>query len=232
MDDGIFQLLFFGVLILASVFDAMTRGRRRRRRMEKMEREEEVEERVEPVGTAERETADSMVPSDLWAILTGEQPAPGSESPQTPAPGPSAEPDPQREAERVPQSDVILEPPSHVEPEWLPEFGEASKPEPVPELSLPQSRQAPLRVPDRSYPSTEAPPVEAAPSAIGVSKRSHTPMPGLIGVAGARRPGGAAVYAELLRGGGADSLRRAIVLTEVLGEPASLRPPGWGWEER
>ncbi len=232
MDDGIFSLLFFGVLILASVFDAMTRGRRRRRRMEEMEREEDVEERVEPVGTAERETADSMVPSDLWAILTGEQPVPGSESAQTPASGPSAEPDQQREAERVlPQSEVILEPSSDVEPEWVPESGEASKPEPVPELSPPQSRGAPLPLPERSYRSTEAPPVETAPSEIGVSKRSQTPMPGLIGVARARRPGGAAVYAELLRGGG-DSLRRAIVLTEVLGEPASVRPPGWGWEER
>ena len=99
MDDGFFQLLFFGVLILASVFDAMTRGRRKRRRMEEMEREEdgagEAGDGTEP--TAERETADSMVPDDLWAVLTGQQQPQEGEKPRTA----SAEPTPL--PERVPE---------------------------------------------------------------------------------------------------------------------------------
>ncbi len=147
--DGLFELLFIAVFILAAIFDAVARSRGKRRRMEEMEAAEEEaadgmdlpsgdtatsqgsressreaararrEERREArrreweqrreeaearkgaaeaerrgrdvgreagsgtgsgegaeAGAGERETADAMVPDDLWAILTGQPRAP------------------------------------------------------------------------------------------------------------------------------------------------------------
>lgn len=195
MDDGFFQLLFFGVLILATVFDAMTRGRRRRRRMEEMEREEdeagEASAGIETTG--ERETADSMVPDDLWAVLTGQEPP--------------------QEREKFPTAS------QEQEPTPLPDLIPEGRPPPEPELPLKTGVSVPvLRDPYRvSEPGTRMPIAARGPGRpMGELTRK-------------RRGSG---YAELLRSGGADSLRRAIVLKEVLGSPAAFRAPGWGWEEQ
>lgn len=197
MDDGFFQLLFFGVLILATVFDAMTRGRRRRRRMEEMEREEdeagEASAGTETETTGERETADSMVPDDLWAVLTGEQ------QPQ--------------EREKLPTAY------QEQEPTPLPDLIPEGRPPPEPELPL----KTRVSVPVLSDPYRVSDPGALMPLA---RRGLGRPMGELA------RKRIASDYAELMRSGGTDSLRRAIVLKEVLGSPAAFRAPGWGWEEQ
>ena len=238
MDDGLFQLLFLGVLILASVFDAATRGRRRRRRMEEMEREEQAEAAGEVGGAAtttarrrrnlprpqpspegadtagEREMADSMVPDDLWAVLTGQRP---------PAEGAPVE----GGFEPAPSPEPYLEPEIKREPRPLPEAVPVPEAQPVPAPWTPEPRLAPM-------PTSPVPPPVRVPSERAQVART-TPIVGSRyerRVSGHRSDGLAAAYAGLLRAGGADSLREAIVLTEVLGAPKALRPPGWGWEDR
>lgn len=95
MEEGLFTLLFILFMVAAAVMDAVTRKRKRQQRMEEMEAEE-PEDRWDgartggprgspPAGVGdregtghtrdgERETADSMIPDDFWAILTGEDP--------------------------------------------------------------------------------------------------------------------------------------------------------------
>lgn len=195
MDDGFFQLLFFGVLILATVFDAMTRGRRRRRRMEEMEREEgeagEASAGIETTG--ERETADSMVPDDLWAVLTGEQPP--------------------QEREKLPTAY------QEQAPTPMPDLTPEGRPPPEPELPLKTRVSVPV-LSDRYRVSD--------PGALMPLARRGLGRP--MGELARKRIG--SDYAEFLRSGGTDSLRRAIVLKEVLGSPAAFRAPGWGWEEQ
>jgi hypothetical protein len=109
MEEGLFQILFFAVLIAASMFDAATRRRRRRRKMQEMEGEEGTVDSEQQSGevaagpqssgrtaapepSGRRETADSMVPADLWQILTGQQPfpqEPGAEQPRSKTGSPS-----------------------------------------------------------------------------------------------------------------------------------------------
>ncbi len=111
MDEGVFTLLFIGFMILVSVMDAVGRKRKKQRRMEEMEsaeadpengrepwrerssdapagttaaerapaREKEARKRVEATG---EESAESMLPEDFWAILTGQpRPQPGPSAP-------------------------------------------------------------------------------------------------------------------------------------------------------
>lgn len=106
MDEGFLQLLFILLIIVASVFDAVARSRKKKQQKERMDREEGIDpedgdgewatveapprrERTkapmgvptEPEASDEpvRETADAMVPEDFWAILTGQQPEPEPE---------------------------------------------------------------------------------------------------------------------------------------------------------
>ncbi|TVP77366.1 MAG: hypothetical protein EA352_03880 [Gemmatimonadales bacterium] len=114
--DGLFELIFILVFIVAAVLDATARRRKKKRRMDDMESEDkgpsgrpatrgEAPEGASsssgsPVGAgsgagsggsgggsasrsgSDRETADSMVADDFWAILTGqprEQPSGGDQ---------------------------------------------------------------------------------------------------------------------------------------------------------
>ncbi len=99
MPDGLFELVFILLIVVASIVDAIGRSRKKQRRMEEMEREDEggvaapseepsygqAEESGATVASSrtsgpesevegERETADRMVPEDFWAVLTGEAP--------------------------------------------------------------------------------------------------------------------------------------------------------------
>lgn len=246
MEDGIFQLLFLGLLILASVFDAVGRRRKRRRRMEEMEREEAAgdgegvgsgtsarwpadpgsvpeeagtpsqRETPAPVGTRAdgRETADSMVPDDLWAILTGEERSGGPPGPgqipeedasgggdfgtrETPERVPSAP-----ESGRDPEPSWGAQPsaPAGDPPDW--------QPAPPPVVVRPDPPRMPFRAPV-PLPSRRKIPA-SVPRALP-SPRDHA-------VAGP-------MYVSLLREGGRGSLRQAIVLAEVFGTPVALRSP-------
>jgi hypothetical protein len=203
--DGLFELLFIAVFILAAIFDAVARSRGKRRRMEEMEAEEEAahgmglpsgdtatpqgsressreaararrEERREArrreweqrreeaearrdaaeaerrgrdvgrevgsaagsgagaeAGAGERETADAMVPDDLWAILTGQPRAP-----RTPESSPrEAQGEAPREARG--SGDRGKEPPSQVGAGTPPPL---SRPGPGPSSPSPETRRS------------------------------------------------------------------------------------------
>ena len=254
MEDGIFQLLFLGLLILASVFDAVGRRRKRRRRMEEMEREEKAgdgegagagtsarwpgdpgsvpeeastpspREAPAPAGarTGGRETADSMVPDDLWAILTGEERAGEGQGGGVSAPGQIPEEEtsgrtdfgtrntperrpPRPESGRDPEPSWGDQPsaPAEDPPDW--------QPVPPPVVVLPDPPRMPPRAP--------APLPSRGRSPAGVPGAFPRPRGDRVTVAGP-------MYVNLLREGGSGSLRQAIVLTEVFGKPVALRSPG------
>lgn len=236
MDNGVFQLLFFALLILASVFDGIARRRKRQRRMEEMEWEEEAEgeDGVEsgtsssaPSGSpartgapaGERETADSMVPDDLWAILTGEE-RPGAGRGLPPVPdrdeAVAAEPVPGsvERAESLPERSggrdpgpppwATMPPPSESPPAW--------RPAPPPPTA--RTPATPARVPRRTR--------SLAPSRREASMTRAQAFPAASEDTAKSR----SMYVELLREGGVNSLRQAIVLAEVFGTPVALRPPG------
>jgi len=87
MGEGVGQLVFILIIMAAAALDAMGRNRKKRQRMEEMDREEAeggTATRTRPgqgpagggpaQGGQERETAETMVPEDFWAILTGQAP--------------------------------------------------------------------------------------------------------------------------------------------------------------
>jgi hypothetical protein len=221
MDDGLFQLLFFGALILASMFDVATRRGRRRRKMREMEREEAAEEQAQSSGrrpdlragsdaeertvaTAERETADSMVPEDLWAVLTGEEPP---RPPKVESPPDRPRPEPVRQAEAPPE----IQPP----------------PRPIPPTPVPRGVPAPIGSAPPAPPVTRPPPVVSSSRELG----GVSPVLGSRAVETADDDR-ASRYVRLLRSSEVDSLRQAVVLREVLGRPVAYRQAGWDPEER
>ena len=171
-----------------------------------------------PVGAGAdgRETADSMVPDDLWAILTGEERSGGG----PPAPAQLPEEDTaggggfgtRETSERVPpmpESGRDREPwrgdhpstPAGDPPDW--------QPAPPPVVVRPDLPRIPPRAP--------APLPSRGRTPAGVPRA--LPSPRDRAVAGP-------MYVNLLREGGRGSLRQAIVLTEVFGTPVALRSPG------
>ena len=253
MDGGTLQLLFLGLLILASVFDAVGRRRKRRRRMEEMEREEAAgdgegsgtsarwpadpgsvpeeagtpspRERHAPAGARAggRETADSMVPDDLWAILTGEERSGegrggGPSTPgQIPEEDASGGPDfgtretperlpPMPESGRDPEPSWGDQPyaPGEAPPDW--------QPAPPPVVVRPDPPRMPPPAP-APLPSRRRTPPASVPRAFPLPRGDHV-------------QGAGPMYVNLLREGGRGSLRQAIVLTEVFGTPVALRSPG------
>lgn len=254
MDNGLLQLLFLGLLILASVFDAVGRRRKRRRRMEEMEREEAAghgegagvgtsapwpadpgsvpeeastpspRETPAPAGarTGGRETADSMVPDDLWAILTGEERSGAGRGGGRPS-----------TTGQIPEEDASGGPDfgARETPERLPPMPQRGRGEP----SWGDQPSAPAEAPPAWQPVP--PPVVVRPDLPRMPPRAPAPLPSR-GRAPASVPGvfprpredhvtvAGPMYVKLLREGGSGSLRQAIVLTEVFGTPVALRPPG------
>ena len=232
------------------MFDAATRRRRRRQKMEEMEREEgtvgsEQEggavaagaqnsgRTAAPEPSGKRETADSMVPADLWQILTGQQPfpeEPGAEQPRSKTGSPSGSASPPEVG-------------ASSEGDRPARMGRGARDRPPGPES---TRRAPL--PFERTPFPKRPEPAAAPSygaaARGLAAPTPTPtaappaapiVPARAPawIAGRRSAGLALPYVDLLRaGGGRAGLRKAIVLTEVLGPPAALRTTGWDGGER
>ena len=234
MDNGFFQLLFFAFLILASIFDGVSRRRKRRRRVEEMEREEAGGGEDGPgsgpssfpeparslpdsvpartgAPSSERETADSMVPDDLWTVLTGEaRPNAGGDPPESPP---------------VPDEVVSVEPSpgSVVWGERFPEATDELEPTSPPVATTPGS-SPPVWTPAPPPATTSASPARP-PRPAPAPAPSRPPARMMGGALPAMR--GDAIYVELLRAGGRDSIRQAIVFAEVFGTPAALRPPRW-----
>jgi len=109
MGEGVVQLLFIVAVILASVFDAVGRNRKRREQEASRGAEADLEaegvegedfldeewdvpepwepegalkaEPAPPVSEPRRTSAEELLPPDLWAILTGQPPRPRTEEP-------------------------------------------------------------------------------------------------------------------------------------------------------
>lgn len=248
--DGLFELVFILIIVIASIADAMGRKRKKRRRMEEMEREDagstgsrreaDYEHRspdqspsdrtaggVSGHETEERETADQMVPEDFWAILTGEAPpekkeSQGSRSEEIGAKGAGGEDDSRGLPEQFPER--------RQDPDPVPE----RRPDPTP----PRTPHIPVPVPQDRYSETEEVTTrddrsisETAPPEVGYTPRRTPPplegrrQPGAIHHSRGRRSSPASTYTDLLKAGKTDDLRKAIVLREVLGPPAALRSP-------
>lgn len=273
MGEELFTLLFILIIIVASVLDAAGRRRAKKRRMEEMEREEAEEaagsgraqERAEgprigrppepstaeptsvpPEG--ERETAEAMVPEDLWAILTGQQPSrPQQERPSPRETGASAEPS--REAPPREPHIPMPTPQDRMSTRTL-EGGEAT---PNVEEERPTRRgarwmegkrgrgeserwaAATARVEVESREAMEEPwdemediaagDLTAAEGELQVEETEGRPRS-----AGRRGVRGRGRYTGLLQSGDIEDLRKAVVLREILDRPVAFRErvgPDW-----
>ncbi len=264
MIDGLFELVFILLIVVASIVDAVSRSRKKRQRMEEMEQEDqggstaaaESEEapyrEPEPVSSSpepatatsdsaaggeeegERETADRMVPEDFWAILTGQAPPDGPTEGEVGQPegtlaggagerdaGGRTGRDPTRATEReLPEQPVRRSDP---DPSGSPHI-------PVP---VPQDRYR--SEPERPWETETGSPGGSFPHR-GLSRRAERErdarrearrMPAL-----QPRRSRSTRYTELLKSGDVEELRSAIVLREVLGPPAALRPPADAWSDQ
>ncbi len=239
-----FQLLFILIVVAAAIFDAAGRARRRRmpqpeeeseevpvspgeartgaaqRRWEAAERGGALEAPEPGTGTATREgreTADSMVPADLWAVLTGEA-SPGTRTRDPAGRAGTERSDDSRDVEPWDEMGIEGEsvetiPPAPREREW---------------------KGDPTSIPWRPEPPP-TPPAPAAPAAKAAPAVPPVPLP--LAAARARRAPGrgpgkraSGAYSALLSGAGPGGLRRAIVLTEILGKPVALRRSTDPWE--
>ena len=194
-----------------------------------------------PVARQERETSDSMVPDDLWAILTGEQRAP------RPQPRPvesSGREDPaaiaSRRTEGALGSEVERQPPPPGRPPILspmpPRRGETETPAPGWRDRL-QQRRSPTR-------RSQLPPPVTVPGEAEIYQGIEEPWSSLPditegeigeddrvlldGEGGGRmgqrtRVGSRSAFTRLLESGKPGDLRQAIVLSEILGPPKALR---------
>ena len=194
-----------------------------------------------PVARQERETSDSMVPDDLWAILTGEQRAP------RPQPRPvesSGREDPaaiaSRRTEGALGSEVERQPAPPGRPPILspmpPRRGETKTPAPGWRDRLQQRGSAtrrsqlppPVEVPGESevYREIEEPWSSLPDITVGEIGEDDRVLPD--GEGGGRmgqrtRVGSRSAYTRLLESGKPGDLRQAIVLSEILGPPKALR---------
>lgn len=225
MSGGLLQLVVIGLIVMASLFDASTRGRRRRERMQRREEADadaaadatRGDQRMTSPGTgrSERErTAESMIPADLWEVLTGEKRAPSRER----EPEPQVDEAPAWSAEEGPYQQPYEPPP-------MPEYQAPAEPETEPAWSTAEgSYDTYVAQP----PAEEAPqvPVVTWPSMHPEGAALQRPAPPLRHPAATRkaRPT-ASDYTELLRAHDARSLREAMVVSEVLGPPIALRRP-------
>ncbi|MSR22450.1 MAG: hypothetical protein EXR92_02730 [Gemmatimonadetes bacterium] len=257
-----FQLLFILAIIAASVFDAVAKARRQRtgpppdadakvepgRRVPRRPTDGEREERIETrraegrpdasEQTGEGKTAASMIPPDLWAVLTGEAPPSSSEAPGSTDKGAKDRGYVDSDSMDHDSMDIEAEPwddtgigsdSADLEPADVAGI-EGDSLEILPEGPEQEGTRSPTTVPWKPEPAL----VPVAPS---VSDRERLSIAALApGGQKARRllpssgrpsrPLGRVRYADAFSRGGSDELRRAIVLTEILGPPVALRGGG------
>jgi hypothetical protein len=177
-------------------------------------------------GPADRETADTLVPDELWAVLTGEAPPTRVPRPRAPEAEPWSDEEDRWTGEGVPYP---REGESTEAETWRPESTTEELPTTeAPAEVLPEDERrrpsAPLPwvlVPTEMRPRVHAPATAAAPSPAPAAAARRVVSAPLAVHATRRSP--AARYADLLRTGGVDSLRMAVVLREVLDPPVALR---------
>jgi hypothetical protein len=235
--DGLFQLLIIVLFVMAAVFDAVKRGREREQKKEEMEAAEEaeaVEFEVEGASpppqprpsrprrpkAQEEESAETMVPEDLWAILTGQEPPSKPREEPVPVeahPERAAEPDPHPEPDRRPdphpEPDRRRDP--HPEPDRLRESETRRSARWVAGLDRVAEEEA------AAFGGLDEPWDEFADISQGEIDDGEGGAPVASSPYGQRGRGSTGRYRPALEG--VDELRKAIVLKEVLGPPVGFR---------
>jgi hypothetical protein len=267
MGEELFTLMFILIIIAASVLDAAGRRKAKKRRMEEMEREEAEEasgtrrpqERTEgprvrrspepsaaestsaSSGEGERETAETMVPEDLWAILTGQQP---SQSQREKAPAESSPQEPPREPHipmPAPQDRMSTgtlegtgsapaseeERPTRRSARWMEGKkgrGESERWGATTARMEAESREA-MEEPWDELEDIAAGDITAAEGEVQAEE-----VGGRLQPARRRGVGGRGRYTQLLQSGDIEDLRKAVVLREILDRPVAFRErvgPDW-----
>ena len=247
MEDGFLTLLFILLMVGAAIMDAVGRRRSKQRRMEEMEEEEEARERPMPSGrseptrtdSGERETAETMVPEDFWAILTGQEPErrppPEQRPPPEPDMGRRGDPDPPKEPRiptPVPDERYSTHEAGDVgEADDVPRWGRSREDEESRDTGAIGDEEAAVYAQPHE-PWGELADISAGDLTEGTEGEVlEATAPGRPRQAAARRRGGGrGRYTRLLETGDIEDLRKAVVLREVLDRPVGFRDdvgPDW-----
>ncbi len=246
MEDGFLTLLFILLMVAAAIMDAVGRRRAKQRRMEEMEEEEEearerpmlsTPDRGEPARTeaGQRETAETMVPEDFWAILTGQEPERRPPPEPEPEMGRRGDPDPPKEP-RIPS-------PVPDDRYSVDDAGDGRAADDVPRWGRTREDEEPRdtgAIGDEEaavYAQPEEPWGELADISAGdLTEGTEGEVLEATALGRSRRPSarrrgaGRGRYTRLLETGDIEDLRKAVVLREVLDRPVGFRDdvgPDW-----
>lgn len=216
MDSGLIQMLVVGLFIVITMMEGATR--KKRRQAEALQRPDETEVDFPRSLTGdeqgESEATEGLVPHDIWAEIA--ELARGGTAPTA---EPAPDPEPRLGMDAGPTRVALPLPVSVPEGREVRESVAMTPYEPA-SLVRTDSREE-----EREEESEEA--KEAAASATfhrlhssglaDLEKDAHY----------ARASGGRSAMLRLFgeRGGRADELRRAVILSEILGPPVSMREP-------
>lgn len=220
MDDGLIQLLVIGVFVVISVMEGINRKKRRESQALQSPDETEVGFLRSLTGDeqGESEATEGLVPHDIWAEIA--ELARGGTAPTA---EPAPDPEPRLRVDAGPTRVALPLPVSVPEGREVRESVAMTPYEPA-SLVRTDSREEESEE-EREEESEEA--KEAAASATfhglhssglaDLEKDAHY----------ARASGGRSAMLRLFgeRGGREDELRRAVILSEILGPPVSMREP-------
>jgi len=238
------ELIFFGILLLLSLLESI--ARKRKQRAEQGEDGEETAGGAPPrerrrTGPGEerhtleeRRSAAEMLPRELWEELAGlagggattaerrPRPAPGPHPPAPrrfpqPSPGPGRFPQPAPRPRPAPSPEPAAPPMPRPAASREPRFGHGAPATPRFPVERSRDRESAIYGGDLTGPH----PIHQVHRHYGTDPSSR---PAAAERAAAPTSGHRDHVRRVLLGeGGAESLRRAFVLQEVLGRPASMR---------
>lgn len=171
-------------------------------RQQQQQPREQSSETPVAVGRREQESAADMLPDDLWEILTGQKRMPES-PPRTPEPEEAYSAEADVEWEEVDAEEIVDEPPPPAR--WR-----------SAELDLPTPSDF-----SRPVPAREAPVVVSMEKLQFDPAKRHARFHEMLESTAVSRPGDGR-RAKVYRFTGAEDVRRAIVLREILGPPKGL----------
>ncbi len=230
MDSGLIQILVIAFFVIISMMDAAARKKRQEQDPHtEMGRSESAEGGGDLLAhQADAETSEGMVPDELWeeiaAIARGRTPP--SARPLPPAPEPEVEPSSRYSGVFEPEETRLGLEHQHVERhdhvEWSPDDSPAYPIGPVPD-EVPAARTG-------SSLTLSTTPLPTRPTPLAMSERADS-QPGAGTGPTRRSPARGRGARRMLTLAGPESVRQAMVLSEVLSPPVALRdsehePPG------
>jgi outer membrane biosynthesis protein TonB len=206
------ELIFFAVIILFTIIEAISKARKKREGGGEADIEVSDRERLaRRSGPREREDepSEGMIPADIWEEIAGLGQG------RRPEPGPEPEP-----AELAPAPAPTPAPKPKPAPAPTP-YGSSGRQKPRP--SRPKTRPVPPPSPTRLPASKEAHRMHRLHSELGTDPSERTPSE-LDWRPDVRQNRNAKRVRAMLRGSeGADALKQAVILREILGPPAAMK---------